>query len=243
MNTDSNTKVENDVFAKFGATHTIEKRSGTSPTLTDLADNQSVCYGDGKTFHYLLTEKPKLDSNTPIDEKPVIDLKTTYEVQTGEKWKNSQGEPDIDYVAWLEKRINDERKSPSKSISEEELEAESQREISGLYMKLKDVEICKRGFKIARRLHVSRESELRQGIDMLVKHKNEEIKKLVSREKELIEELSHWKDLAETNLRVSDDLDESVKSLTEENERLKDEIQAMKDSLKRAKHLSELNWE
>lgn len=33
-------------------------------------------------------------------------IKKQYEAETGESWENSQGEPDIDYVEWLENKIN-----------------------------------------------------------------------------------------------------------------------------------------
>lgn len=32
-------------------------------------------------------------------------LKELYKKETGENWENSQGEPDIDYVAWLSYKI------------------------------------------------------------------------------------------------------------------------------------------
>jgi hypothetical protein len=44
------------VRKRWSATHTIEKVMGTEVTLSDLEDNQSVCYGDGKTFHFRLTK-------------------------------------------------------------------------------------------------------------------------------------------------------------------------------------------
>lgn len=45
------------VYDKFGKTHTIEKRMGTSVNMEELKDNQSVCWGDGISYHFLLTEK------------------------------------------------------------------------------------------------------------------------------------------------------------------------------------------
>ena len=42
----------------WGDTHTIAKVSGVEIDLRMLKDNESVVYGDGKTFHYRLTEKP-----------------------------------------------------------------------------------------------------------------------------------------------------------------------------------------
>lgn len=43
---------------KYGETHNIERiYETTSPDLYKLKDNQSVCWGDGRTFYFLLTEK------------------------------------------------------------------------------------------------------------------------------------------------------------------------------------------
>lgn len=36
----------------------------------------------------------------------MIDLKKQFKKETGMTWVNSQNEPDIDYVAWLEKLVN-----------------------------------------------------------------------------------------------------------------------------------------
>lgn len=33
------------------------------------------------------------------------ELKQEFKEESGTNWKNSQGEPDIDYVAWLESRV------------------------------------------------------------------------------------------------------------------------------------------
>jgi hypothetical protein len=41
----------------YGKDYIIEKRPGTEVFLPTLKDNQAVCYGDGKTFYYLLTKK------------------------------------------------------------------------------------------------------------------------------------------------------------------------------------------
>lgn len=44
----------------YGKTHTYKRVYGNlSPDITKLKNNQSVCWGDGKTFYYLLTDKPK----------------------------------------------------------------------------------------------------------------------------------------------------------------------------------------
>lgn len=43
---------------KYKDTHTIERVSTSLECdLTKLKDNQSVVFGDGKTFYFLLTEK------------------------------------------------------------------------------------------------------------------------------------------------------------------------------------------
>ncbi len=47
----------NKIFKKYNKTHDIEKVPGTSVRMQDLNDDQSVCWGDGKTYHYLLTKK------------------------------------------------------------------------------------------------------------------------------------------------------------------------------------------
>jgi hypothetical protein len=45
------------VYEKYGKTHLIEKRMGTKIDMTKLKDDESVCWGDGKSYHYLLTKK------------------------------------------------------------------------------------------------------------------------------------------------------------------------------------------
>jgi hypothetical protein len=45
------------VLEKYGKTHFIEKRNGTSVEVGTLKPNQSVCWGDGRNYYYLLTEK------------------------------------------------------------------------------------------------------------------------------------------------------------------------------------------
>lgn len=39
----------------YGATHEIEVIYGTKAKMSNLGPNQSVCYGDGKSFHFRLT--------------------------------------------------------------------------------------------------------------------------------------------------------------------------------------------
>lgn len=51
-------------------------------------------------------------------------LRDQFEVETGEKHINSQGEPDIDYVAWLEQKLVKESDSlPCVSSREYEFRA------------------------------------------------------------------------------------------------------------------------
>ena len=45
------------VYDKYGNTHEIEKVDGTVARIMDLDDDQEVCWGDGKTYHFLLTKK------------------------------------------------------------------------------------------------------------------------------------------------------------------------------------------
>jgi len=46
-----------DVKKRYGATHDIEAVFGTKPDLRKLMSTQSVCWGDGKTYHFRLTVK------------------------------------------------------------------------------------------------------------------------------------------------------------------------------------------
>ena len=43
---------------KYRFTHTVEKKKGVEIILRNLEENQMVIWGDGETFHYLLTQKP-----------------------------------------------------------------------------------------------------------------------------------------------------------------------------------------
>lgn len=43
------------VLEKYGKTHTIEAVKGTKVEMAKLAKNQSVCWGDGESYHFLLT--------------------------------------------------------------------------------------------------------------------------------------------------------------------------------------------
>jgi len=44
------------VREKYGKTHTIEAVKGTKVVMAKLAKNQSVCWGDGDSYHFRLTE-------------------------------------------------------------------------------------------------------------------------------------------------------------------------------------------
>lgn len=50
-------KYYQDVIKKWGKTHTIEKIMGTHVDLKNLKNGQSVCWGDGETYHFRLTKK------------------------------------------------------------------------------------------------------------------------------------------------------------------------------------------
>lgn len=45
------------VNERWGKTHTIEAVDGVEPLLITLKPNQCVCWGDGATYHFRLTEK------------------------------------------------------------------------------------------------------------------------------------------------------------------------------------------
>lgn len=45
------------VYLMYGGTHDIYKRMETFVDLRYLKDNESVCYGDGETYHWLLVKK------------------------------------------------------------------------------------------------------------------------------------------------------------------------------------------
>ncbi len=53
-----------DITVKYGATHNIQKRLGTEVELKDLKQGQSVVFGDGETFYWLLAKKDQLASDT-----------------------------------------------------------------------------------------------------------------------------------------------------------------------------------
>lgn len=37
--------------------------------------------------------------------KERVELREKFKTETGDNWENSQGEPDIDYVLWLESKL------------------------------------------------------------------------------------------------------------------------------------------
>lgn len=45
-----------EVFKKYEGTHMVSARLGTKVDLRKLKPNESICYGDGKSFHFLLTK-------------------------------------------------------------------------------------------------------------------------------------------------------------------------------------------
>lgn len=45
-----------DFYKKWEGTHMVTPVLGTRPDLRKLKDNESVCWGDGKTFHFKLTK-------------------------------------------------------------------------------------------------------------------------------------------------------------------------------------------
>lgn len=45
------------VFTRYSETHTVIARQGTRVDITKLNKNESIVYGDGETFHFLLTKK------------------------------------------------------------------------------------------------------------------------------------------------------------------------------------------
>ena len=47
----------NRIQARYGKTHYIKKIPGTVCDLYTLKDNQSVCFGDGQTYYFRLTER------------------------------------------------------------------------------------------------------------------------------------------------------------------------------------------
>ncbi len=59
---DENNEITNDfqaVHDKYGTTHDIKKVYGVEIDLRNLNPNECVCWGDGATYHWLLTEKTK----------------------------------------------------------------------------------------------------------------------------------------------------------------------------------------
>jgi hypothetical protein len=45
------------VMEMYGATHDVTPVIGTQPDLRRLKSNESVVWGDGKTFHFKLTKR------------------------------------------------------------------------------------------------------------------------------------------------------------------------------------------
>ena len=49
---------------KYRDTHQVFKRKGTEVYLPNLEDNESVVYGDGKIYHYLLIKNERFQHTT-----------------------------------------------------------------------------------------------------------------------------------------------------------------------------------
>ena len=45
---------------KYRKTHQVFKKKGTDVNLQNLEDDESVIWGDGESYHYLIKEKTKL---------------------------------------------------------------------------------------------------------------------------------------------------------------------------------------
>ncbi len=45
------------MMEKYGATHSVDKRMGCDIDLRTLKENQSVVYGDGETYIWIITER------------------------------------------------------------------------------------------------------------------------------------------------------------------------------------------
>lgn len=50
-----------EVFKKYEGTHMVSARLGVRVDLTKLKPNESVVYGDGETFHFLLTKQSSIE--------------------------------------------------------------------------------------------------------------------------------------------------------------------------------------
>ena len=60
-------------------------------------------YSSGEFVECEITDTPNTDSFTNCNQ---ISLRDQFKREEGISWKNDQGEPDIDYVLWLEKKLN-----------------------------------------------------------------------------------------------------------------------------------------
>jgi len=65
MESKEDKKAREDVIDKWGRDYYITKAMGTEVVLSTLKENQAVCYGDGKTYHFVLTKK----INPPMDKR------------------------------------------------------------------------------------------------------------------------------------------------------------------------------
>ena len=56
METIEDKKAWSQVIERWGKEYDITKVTGTEVVLSNLKSNQAVCYGDGKTYHFVLTK-------------------------------------------------------------------------------------------------------------------------------------------------------------------------------------------
>ncbi len=74
------------VKAKWGKTHIIQKVMGTKAELKELNPKQSVCWGDGETYHFLLTEKPPMKTVAEMEALSPEEQLSTLKLAKGGTW-------------------------------------------------------------------------------------------------------------------------------------------------------------
>lgn len=76
---------------QYHTTHKVEKRKGTKPDLSKLKKNQSVCYGDGKTYYVLLTKRSRpisvIEFYTKKEMRSFQEPNYLNETYSGTEWK------------------------------------------------------------------------------------------------------------------------------------------------------------
>lgn len=75
---------------------------GCDADLTQYVKDQNRDTFKGKAAFARMAIKGKLKTRNFVSDK---DLRDKYTVETGEKWFNLDGEPDIEYVYWLENLV------------------------------------------------------------------------------------------------------------------------------------------